>query len=215
MRTLADRRQRGDPGGQRTSAGPGGARRRDSRGVDAAAASEVRAVAGRGMSARVDGRELRLGSTRLMHELGVDLVPLAGRGRASCRPRAARCPGWPTSAGSPRLLGPAGLRRRAQGAAPRQAVAALRAQGVRTRAGHRRQPRQRRGGRRGARHRRSRAPKCCPKTRPASSSSSSAAAAAWRWWATASTTRRRWPRPTSASRCPPAPTWPCMPPASR
>ena len=34
-------------------------------------------------------------------------------------------------------------------------------------------------------------------------------AAAWRWPATASTTRRRWPRPTSASRWAPAPTWPC------
>jgi Cu+-exporting ATPase len=37
----------------------------------------------------------------------------------------------------------------------------------------------------------------------------------WRWSATASTTRRRWPRPTSASPWPPAPTWPCRPPASR
>ncbi|MBN8506941.1 MAG: heavy metal translocating P-type ATPase, partial [Burkholderiales bacterium] len=34
-------------------------------------ASELRAVAGRGMAARVDGRELRLGSTRYMQELGV------------------------------------------------------------------------------------------------------------------------------------------------
>jgi Cu+-exporting ATPase len=37
----------------------------------------------------------------------------------------------------------------------------------------------------------------------------------WRWSATASTTRRRWPRPTSASRWPAAPTSPCTPPASR
>ncbi|MGH8805850.1 MAG: copper-translocating P-type ATPase, partial [Polaromonas sp.] len=37
------------------------------------AASQVRAVAGRGMSAVVEGRELRLGSPRFMQELGVDL----------------------------------------------------------------------------------------------------------------------------------------------
>lgn len=43
------------------------------------AASEVRAVAGRGMSARVDGRELRLGSPRFMQELGVDLSAFAPR----------------------------------------------------------------------------------------------------------------------------------------
>ncbi|MDH4061896.1 MAG: heavy metal translocating P-type ATPase, partial [Aquincola sp.] len=40
-------------------------------------ASEMRAEAGRGMSARVGGRALRLGSTRWMGELGVDLAPLA------------------------------------------------------------------------------------------------------------------------------------------
>ena len=37
----------------------------------------------------------------------------------------------------------------------------------------------------------------------------------WRWSATASTTRRRWRRPMSASRCPPAPTSRWRPPASR
>ena len=42
-------------------------------------ASLVRAIAGRGMAAVVDRRELRLGSTRLMDELKVDLRALAGR----------------------------------------------------------------------------------------------------------------------------------------
>ena len=42
-------------------------------------ATDVRAIAGRGMAARVDGRELRLGSTRLMAEAKVDLTPLASR----------------------------------------------------------------------------------------------------------------------------------------
>jgi hypothetical protein len=37
--------------------------------------------------------------------------------------------------------------------------------------------------------------------------------AAWSAWpATASTTHRRWPRPTSASPWPRAPTWRCRPP---
>ncbi|MBC7726476.1 MAG: heavy metal translocating P-type ATPase, partial [Microbacteriaceae bacterium] len=40
-------------------------------------ASQVRAVAGRGMAALVAGRELRLGSTRYMNELGVDAGALA------------------------------------------------------------------------------------------------------------------------------------------
>ena len=39
-------------------------------------ASEVRAVAGRGVAAAVAGRELRLGSSRYMRELHVDLSPL-------------------------------------------------------------------------------------------------------------------------------------------
>ena len=42
-------------------------------------ASQVRAIAGRGMAARVGQRELRLGSTRLMGELKVDLGALTAR----------------------------------------------------------------------------------------------------------------------------------------
>ena len=45
-------------------------------GVAASAAVQVRAVAGKGMSASVAGRELRLGSTRYMNELGVDCAAL-------------------------------------------------------------------------------------------------------------------------------------------
>jgi Cu+-exporting ATPase len=43
------------------------------------AAAQVRAVAGRGMSAVVEGRELRLGSPRFMQELKVDLSAFAVR----------------------------------------------------------------------------------------------------------------------------------------
>ncbi|MEO8015245.1 MAG: heavy metal translocating P-type ATPase, partial [Polaromonas sp.] len=46
------------------------------------AASQVRAVAGRGMSAVVEGHELRLGSPRFMQELGVDLGAFAVRAQA-------------------------------------------------------------------------------------------------------------------------------------
>ncbi|MGJ7507196.1 heavy metal translocating P-type ATPase [Variovorax sp. GT1P44] len=47
--------------------------------VDIPRASAVRAVAGRGMSAIVEGRELRLGSTRYMRELSVPLGRLDAR----------------------------------------------------------------------------------------------------------------------------------------
>ena len=46
------------------------------------AAMQVRAVAGRGMSAMVEGHELRLGSPRFMQELKVDLAPVAARAQA-------------------------------------------------------------------------------------------------------------------------------------
>ncbi|MRD49123.1 heavy metal translocating P-type ATPase [Caenimonas koreensis DSM 17982] len=45
-------------------------------------ASKVQAVAGRGVSAVVQGRSLRLGSTRWMEELGVDTQGLADRAKA-------------------------------------------------------------------------------------------------------------------------------------
>ena len=51
-------------------------------GLVIAPASDVRAVAGRGVAARVAGRELRLGSTRFMQELGVDLSSRASDAQA-------------------------------------------------------------------------------------------------------------------------------------
>jgi Cu+-exporting ATPase len=48
-------------------------------GVAVRAATDVRAVAGRGMAATVDGRALRLGSVRYMDELGVETAPLRER----------------------------------------------------------------------------------------------------------------------------------------
>ena len=52
------------------------------RGIEPAPASKLSAVSGRGMSAVVDDRDMRLGSARWMQELGVDLAPLAGRAQA-------------------------------------------------------------------------------------------------------------------------------------
>ena len=46
------------------------------------AATQVRAVAGRGMAALVEGRELRLGSPRFMQELNVDVSAFAERAAA-------------------------------------------------------------------------------------------------------------------------------------
>ena len=50
-------------------------------GVAPTAASELRAHAGRGMAALVEGQQLRLGSARWMEELGVDTAPLADEAR--------------------------------------------------------------------------------------------------------------------------------------
>jgi Cu+-exporting ATPase len=46
-------------------------------GLELLSSSRVRAVAGRGMAASVAGSELKLGSSRWMKELGVDLTPLS------------------------------------------------------------------------------------------------------------------------------------------
>lgn len=48
-------------------------------GAQLTSASKIRAIAGRGMAAVVAQRDLRLGSTRFMDELGVGLGPLSGR----------------------------------------------------------------------------------------------------------------------------------------
>ena len=45
-------------------------------GLAAAAAEDVRAVAGRGVEGRVDGQRLHLGSERWMAELGVAIPPV-------------------------------------------------------------------------------------------------------------------------------------------
>ena len=73
-------------------------------GVQLPSASGVRAIAGRGMAAVVQGRELRLGSTRLMDELHVGLGPLSGL--AADLARQGRTVSWVADvSGQPTLLG--------------------------------------------------------------------------------------------------------------
>ena len=50
--------------------------------ISVPAATKVRAVAGRGMSAMVNGRDLRLGSPRFMQELGVDVGRFTAQAQA-------------------------------------------------------------------------------------------------------------------------------------
>ena len=95
-----------------------------------APAREAHAVAGRGMSAVVDGRELRLGSTRWMRELGVDLSPLAQR--AAQLEGEGRTVSWLADATPPaRLLGLLAFGDEPKATA-KQAVEVLHAQGVKS-----------------------------------------------------------------------------------
>lgn len=71
------------------------------------AATQLRAVAGRGMAAAVAGRELRLGSPRFMQELGLDLSSFAALdARARELEAQGRTVSWLADvAGTPQLLG--------------------------------------------------------------------------------------------------------------
>ncbi|HJV73208.1 MAG TPA: heavy metal translocating P-type ATPase [Noviherbaspirillum sp.] len=75
------------------------------KGIAVPAASEVKALPGRGLAAKVDGRSLQLGSTRLMQELGIDLSPLAEN--AAALERDGNTISWvaSTEEGANRLLG--------------------------------------------------------------------------------------------------------------
>ncbi|WKB55087.1 heavy metal translocating P-type ATPase [Eleftheria terrae] len=94
------------------------------------AASQVRAVAGRGMAAKVAGRELHLGSFRYMQELRVDTGTL--QARAAQLQAEGRTVSWLAEVGqAPRLLGLLAFGDTLKAGAA-QAVQALQAQGVRT-----------------------------------------------------------------------------------
>ena len=92
-------------------------------------ATQVRALPGRGMAAIIGGRDLRLGSTRLMEELGVDLTPSAGLARDL--QNQGRTVSWLAEAGvQPVLLGLLAFGDTVKPDA-RAAVAQLQRQGVR------------------------------------------------------------------------------------
>ena len=93
-------------------------------------ADEVQAVAGRGLSGRVDGRVLRLGSTRWMAELGVAAGGLAAA--AAQAQAAGRTVSWLADlTDTPRLLGLLAFGDTLKPSAP-AGIALLREQGVRT-----------------------------------------------------------------------------------
>ena len=75
-------------------------------GVAVPAAADIRAVAGRGVSAVVEGRQLRLGSPRFMQELQVDLAAFATRAAAlEGESRSVSYLADVTDASGPKLLG--------------------------------------------------------------------------------------------------------------
>ncbi len=99
-------------------------------GVQWEGASNVRALPGRGMAATLAGRDLRLGSPRLMIEAGVDLASLEAR--AAQLQAQGRTVSWLAEVGpSPRLLGLMAFGDEAKATA-REAIATLRSQGIRT-----------------------------------------------------------------------------------
>ncbi len=93
-------------------------------------AAQVRAVAGRGVAAVVDGRELRLGSTRFMDELGVVVAPMLER--ATQLQSEGRTVSWlADTTAAPRLLGLLAFGDTVKAGAA-AAIEGLRAQGVRS-----------------------------------------------------------------------------------
>jgi len=100
-------------------------------GVAVPAATELRAVPGRGIAARIDGRDLRLGSSRYMRELNVDTSAL--QVHAEALQSQGRTLSWLADVGAPapRLVGLLGFGDTTKTSAAR-AVARLHAQGVRT-----------------------------------------------------------------------------------
>lgn len=94
------------------------------------AATQLRAVAGRGMAALVEGRELRLGSPRFMQELKVDVSAFAGR--AAALEAQGRTVSWLADVtGAPQLLALLAFGDTVKASAA-QAVASLHALGIQT-----------------------------------------------------------------------------------
>ena len=98
--------------------------------ISAPAAMQVSAVPGKGISAEVSGQALRLGSTRYMQELGVDLTALTAR--AATLQDEGRTVSWLANvSSSPRLIGLLAFGDTVKPSA-RAAIERLHAQGVRS-----------------------------------------------------------------------------------
>ena len=99
-------------------------------GATTLAASQLRAIPGRGMAARVGEHDLRLGSTRLMEELKVDLSSLAAQ--AETLRAQGRTVSWLADVtGAPALLGLFAFGDTIKASA-KAAIAQLQQQGIRT-----------------------------------------------------------------------------------
>jgi Cu+-exporting ATPase len=99
-----------------------------SEGVGFERATNVQAISGHGVSAQVNGRELRLGSTRWMRELGVDIAAL--QSRAQQLQGEGNTVSWVADVSeSPKLLGLLAFGDTVKPTAAR-AIASLREQGV-------------------------------------------------------------------------------------
>ena len=99
-------------------------------GVQVQVASDVRAVAGRGIAAVIAGRSLRLGSSRFMGELGVDLTRM--RAEATALQTQGRTVSWLADVtGAPTLLGMLAFGDAVKPTA-RLAIAKLSQQGIRS-----------------------------------------------------------------------------------
>lgn len=100
------------------------------RALHIARADEIRALAGRGLTGRIDGRPLLLGSRRLMQESGIALDALAAH--ADALAASGHTVSWLAEAGAtPRLLGLLAFADRPHAGA-RAAIARLHRLGVRT-----------------------------------------------------------------------------------
>ncbi|MBS0307347.1 MAG: copper-translocating P-type ATPase [Proteobacteria bacterium] len=73
------------------------------RGIEPLSLGGLTALPGRGLAATVQGKDVRLGSTRLMQELHIDLAPL--QARAAALEQSGHTISWLAEATPPRLLG--------------------------------------------------------------------------------------------------------------
>ena len=160
-----------------------------------AEAADFQAFAGGGVAGVVEGRAVAVGSGAFVAERGADALPLAARAEA-LRREGATVVFVAVDGAAAALIAVSDPVK--AGAA--EALAALKAQGLKRRHADRRQSRDRRGGRGQARTRVLRGGGPARGQGGGDRPPRKARAGSWPWRGTASTTRRRLRRPTSESR---------------